>query len=70
VLDLFAGYELVEPGLVTTSQWRPDESQPATVNPEDDGLYAAVGRRPLRVGRPWHEFDRLIITAEPQANET
>jgi hypothetical protein len=70
VLDLFAGYELVEPGLVTTSQWRPDESQPATVNPEDDGLYAAVGRRPLRVGRPWHEFDRLIITAEPQVNET
>lgn len=45
VLDMFAGYELVEPGLVTTSGWRPDPGITAVVDPEDDGLYAGVGRR-------------------------
>ncbi len=45
VLRLFGDYELVEPGLVTTSQWRPD----LPVEPdarERDGLYAGVGRKP------------------------
>lgn len=45
VLSLFSGFELVEPGLVTTSQWRPDAGMTTAVDPEDDGLYAAVGKR-------------------------
>jgi hypothetical protein len=45
VSSLFSGFELVEPGLVTTSQWRPDAGMTTAVDPEDDGLYAAVGKR-------------------------
>jgi len=42
VSRLLAGYELVEPGLVYMSQWRPDdEDLPA--RPEDYPGYAAVG---------------------------
>jgi hypothetical protein len=46
VLRLFGDWELVEPGLVTTSRWRPDRK---TDSPEDagkrDGLYAGVARK-------------------------
>jgi hypothetical protein len=45
VLAMFTGYDLVEPGLVTTSHWRPDPGVTVAVDPEEDGLYAAVGRR-------------------------
>jgi hypothetical protein len=44
ILPLFGEFELVEPGLVTTSQWRsdlPDEVD----SPERDGLYAGVARK-------------------------
>lgn len=44
VLRLFGDFELVEPGLVTTSQWRPDLPDEVT-DPERDGLYAGVGRK-------------------------
>jgi hypothetical protein len=49
ILELFTGFDLVEPGLVTTSQWHPDgdpenmDAEPR--HPEEDGLYAGVGRR-------------------------
>jgi hypothetical protein len=42
VLSLFGEFELVEPGLVTTSQWRPDLKD-LVAEPEKDGLYAGVG---------------------------
>jgi hypothetical protein len=45
VLDMFTGFDLVEPGLVTTSQWRPDQFTDIPDDPEDDGLYAAVGHK-------------------------
>ncbi|HEX3780775.1 MAG TPA: SAM-dependent methyltransferase [Pseudonocardiaceae bacterium] len=49
VLELFTGFELVPPGLVTTSQWHPDSgpelTDEAPRHPEEDGLYAGVGRR-------------------------
>jgi hypothetical protein len=45
VLDLLAGFELVEPGLTTTSQWRPDRENDVATDPADDGIYAAVGRK-------------------------
>ena len=44
VLAMFDGFELVEPGLTTTSQWRPELGISA-VNPVEDGLYAGVGRK-------------------------
>lgn len=43
VLALFDGFELVEPGLVTTSTWRPDWPGDVSANPEEDALYAGVG---------------------------
>jgi SAM-dependent methyltransferase len=46
VMELFTGFELVPPGLVTTSRWHPEPGVTATVDPEEDGLYAAVGRKP------------------------
>lgn len=43
VSGLFGEFELVTPGLVTTSQWRPEI--PDQEDPERDGLYAGVGRK-------------------------
>jgi hypothetical protein len=45
VLQLFEGFELVEPGLVTTSQWRPDFTPFPEIDPDEDGIYAGVGRK-------------------------
>ncbi|WP_197288346.1 SAM-dependent methyltransferase [Nocardia sp. NRRL S-836] len=45
VLKLFTGYGLVEPGLVTTSSWRPGKGVTSMQDTERDGLYAGVGRR-------------------------
>jgi len=44
VLELFRDWELVEPGLVTPSQWRPDGAV-NTANSKDDGVYAGVARK-------------------------
>lgn len=46
VRDLFCGLELVEPGLVTVPQWRPD---PGAAQPEDPALrlgWAGLARKP------------------------
>ncbi|WP_410566968.1 SAM-dependent methyltransferase [Amycolatopsis sp. cmx-4-61] len=42
VLALFDGFTLVEPGLTTSANWRPDRLG-TVVDPHDDGLYAGVG---------------------------
>ncbi|MEC3997989.1 SAM-dependent methyltransferase [Actinacidiphila sp. DG2A-62] len=43
VLDLFAGFELVEPGLVQVHQWRPDEdAAPHGGGPV--GVYGGIGK--------------------------
>jgi len=42
--DLLAGLELVEPGLVTVPEWRPDEGEPVPSQPIP--LYAVVARKP------------------------
>ncbi|GAB3457315.1 SAM-dependent methyltransferase [Actinophytocola sediminis] len=44
VTELFGDFELVEPGLVTTSQWRP-ERESDTAEAVNDGLYAGVARK-------------------------
>ncbi|WP_205752242.1 SAM-dependent methyltransferase [Cryptosporangium phraense] len=41
----FAGFELLEPGVVFVPRWRPDPgSRPATAPPERTATYAGVGR--------------------------
>jgi hypothetical protein len=42
ILALFGEFELVEPGLVPPSSWRPDTTHAPSATPEDDGLWAGV----------------------------
>jgi hypothetical protein len=42
IMPFFAGFDLVEPGLVYLSSWRPDEPR---TNPEEAWLFAGVGRK-------------------------
>jgi len=44
VAALFGDFELVEPGLVTTSQWHPERESDANTS-DKDGLYAGVARK-------------------------
>lgn len=44
VLELFTGFDLVEPGLVGTAQWRPDDASRADREPGGSQIYAGVGR--------------------------
>lgn len=46
VTEFFGDFDLVEPGLVTTSLWRPERT-PENDDNEQDGLYAGVGQKPL-----------------------
>ena len=45
LMRMFDGFELVEPGLVYTSQWRPESPEDAGDHPHHSNLYAAVGRK-------------------------
>ena len=46
IARLFGDWELAEPGLVMTSQWRPDrDADPRDVAEQRDGLYAGVARK-------------------------
>ncbi|HEV8561470.1 MAG TPA: SAM-dependent methyltransferase [Actinophytocola sp.] len=45
ILDLMAGTDLVEPGLVWTPEWRPDTPDDTT-RPERSLVLAGVGRKP------------------------
>ncbi|WP_433871608.1 SAM-dependent methyltransferase [Saccharopolyspora sp. CA-218241] len=42
----FAGYDLLDPGVVFTAQWRPDEDPSQNEEAERSGVYAGVGRKP------------------------
>jgi hypothetical protein len=42
----FDGFDLIEPGLVFTPQWRPDGTAPFIDQPERSLAYAGVGRKP------------------------
>jgi hypothetical protein len=41
----FDGFDLVEPGLVFTPQWRPESPDDVGTEPERSGVYAGVGRK-------------------------
>jgi SAM-dependent methyltransferase len=43
--ELFAGFELVEPGVVSTALWRPDSTADLADRPERDQILAGVGRK-------------------------
>jgi hypothetical protein len=42
----FAGLELVEPGIVAVSGWRPDRPESERAGAADVAIYGAVGRLP------------------------
>nr|BFF02285.1 hypothetical protein GCM10020241_39600 [Streptoalloteichus tenebrarius] len=46
VTALFDGFELVDPGLVLLTQWRPDPTDEPDEHPERFSGYAGVGRKP------------------------
>ncbi len=46
----FTGLELVPPGVVLVSEWRPDKPGPRPTPAEVD-IYGGVGRKPLRIDR-------------------
>jgi hypothetical protein len=45
VAPLFAGFELVEPGLVWAPQWRPESPEDVEDAPERSGIHVGVGRK-------------------------
>jgi hypothetical protein len=44
--ELMAGFEIVEPGVVFTPQWRPDNAEDVGEHPERAVMLAGVGRKP------------------------
>ncbi|GAA0521105.1 hypothetical protein GCM10011581_11610 [Saccharopolyspora subtropica] len=45
ITELFAGFEIVEPGIVGTALWRPDRPEQAADEPGGSQIYAGVGRK-------------------------
>ena len=46
IVRMFQGFELVEPGIVYTPQWRPERPEDVGDNAERSNLYAGVGYLP------------------------
>jgi hypothetical protein len=44
--EFFSGLELVEPGVVAVSEWRPDPEAEEHAAPVDASIFGAVGRKP------------------------
>jgi SAM-dependent methyltransferase len=42
----FAGFDLVEPGVVWAAQWRPESPEDVGDDPERSSIYVGVGRKP------------------------
>ncbi|MFI0465881.1 SAM-dependent methyltransferase [Saccharopolyspora sp. 5N102] len=45
IIELFTGFDLVEPGVVGTALWRPDRPERAADEPGGSQIYAGVGRK-------------------------
>jgi hypothetical protein len=43
IAELFTGFELLDPGLVTLARWRPHPSDDSEGDPGDDDMFAGVG---------------------------
>jgi hypothetical protein len=52
IRGFFDGFDLLEPGLVFNSQWRPDGPAPFGDQPERSWNYAGVGRKPFGDSAP------------------
>ena len=46
IVEMFQGFELVEPGVVFTPEWRPERQEDVGDNAERSNLYAGVGYLP------------------------
>lgn len=46
IIRMFDGFEMVEPGVVYTPEWRPERPEDVGDNAERSNLYAGVGYRP------------------------
>lgn len=46
VARFFDGLELLEPGVVSCSRWRPEESHPGDAEPAEVAMYCGVARKP------------------------
>jgi hypothetical protein len=46
ITRMFDGYELVEPGIVYTPEWRPERPQDLGDSASRSNLYAGVGYKP------------------------
>jgi hypothetical protein len=46
ILDLFRGFELVEPGLVPLAQWRPDGAAPEELSLAERLMLGGIARKP------------------------
>ncbi|HET9141807.1 SAM-dependent methyltransferase [Actinophytocola sp.] len=46
IMTFLGDFELVEPGLVSTSQWRPERGDDVAKDPAVDAFYAGVARKP------------------------
>jgi hypothetical protein len=46
ITALFDGFDIVEPGVVPTSSWRPEAPYDINDEPGRSGMYAGVGRKP------------------------
>ncbi|WP_433365290.1 SAM-dependent methyltransferase [Actinoplanes sp. CA-142083] len=44
--EFFAGLEVVEPGVVAVSEWRPDPAAEEHATPVEASIFGAVGRKP------------------------
>ena len=44
--EFFAGLELIDPGVVAVSEWRPDPEAEEHASPVDASIFGAVGRKP------------------------
>ncbi|GAA3436620.1 hypothetical protein GCM10018954_062290 [Kutzneria kofuensis] len=46
ITAMFSGFDLVEPGVVFTANWRPQSAADLGDDPDHSGIYAGVARKP------------------------
>ena len=58
--ELFTGFDLIDPGLVTTYRWRPHPADDDGGDPGRDGTYAGVGVKRTSRRRPSSKPTRQV----------